>query len=333
MPAWFAELLGIDAAAANGEKVSVNGHKMVFSDGVLRHMGELSKKQAQTEKTFGYKWNKRDTFESKLPKQMRRWLFEKYGDVCGSDWFKSYGPSPVVLDAGCGAALSALELFAPAIHDIRYIGVDVSNAVDVARVRFLELGASAAFVQSDLQQIPFGIEVADIIFSEGVLHHTDDTREALAALLPHLRRGGRILFYVYRRKGPIREFTDDYIREAIQGMSPDQAWQTLLPLTKLGIELGKLDVEVNIPEAIPMLDIPAGSINLQRLFYWHVFKAFYRPELDFDEMQHINFDWYAPKNAHRQSPEEVRQWCADLGLIVERETVEMAGITIIARKD
>ena len=29
----------------------------------------------------------------------------------------------------------------------------------------------------------------------------------------HLKPGGRILFYVYRKKGPIREFTDDYVRE------------------------------------------------------------------------------------------------------------------------
>ena len=333
IPAWFADLLGLKCPLAEGDTVPVAGREMLLSNGVLRHSAALSATQTQTEKTFGFKWNKRDTFESKLPEQMRHWLIEKYGNVCESEWFKALGRSPIVLDAGCGAALSAIELFAPVIHDIRYIGVDVSNAVDVARTRFQELGVHAGFIQSDLQQMPLGDEVADVIFSEGVLHHTDNTAEALAALLPHLKPGGRILFYVYRRKGPIREFTDDYIREEVQGMSPEQAWQALLPLTKLGIELGKLDLEINVPEEIELLKIPAGPINLQRLFYWHIFKAYYRPELDFDEMQHINFDWFAPKNAHRQSPEEVRQWCADLGITIERERVEMAGITIIARKN
>ncbi|TFH41107.1 MAG: class I SAM-dependent methyltransferase [Lysobacterales bacterium] len=293
----------------------------------------LSTAQTQTEETFGFKWNKRDTFENGLAKHMRHWLIEKYGEVCDSDWFKAYGPSPVVLDAGCGAALSALELFAPLINRIRYIGVDVSNAVDVARARFLERGAEAGFIQSDLQQMPLGEEVADIIFSEGVLHHTDNTRAALAALLPHLKRGGRILFYVYRQKGPIREFTDDYIREALQGMRPDQAWQALIPLTKMGVALGDLDIEIDVPEDIALLDIPAGPVSIQRLFNWHVFKAFYGPDLTFNEMQHINFDWYAPKNAHRQSPEEVRRWCDDLGLVIEHEKIEMAGITIVARKN
>ncbi len=48
-------------------------------------------------------------------------------------------------------------------------------------------------------------------------------------------------------------------------------------------------------------------------------------------MNHINFDWYAPKNAHRHSIEGVRGWCAELGLAIAREQVEDSGITIIAR--
>jgi hypothetical protein len=104
------------------------------------------------------------------------------------------------------------------------------------------------------------------------------------------------------------------------------------PLTKLGISLGELNAEIEIPEPIDLLNIPAGRINVQRLFYWHVAKIFYHPDLTFDEMNHINFDWYAPTNAHRQSPEEVRSWCGDAGLEVEHEVVQEAGITVIARK-
>ncbi|HZT24106.1 MAG TPA: hypothetical protein VFA57_00265 [Pseudolabrys sp.] len=51
-----------------------------------------------------------------------------------------------------------------------------------------------------------------------------------------------------------------------------------------------------------------------------------------EEMNHINFDWYSPRNARRHAPEEVRRWCEELGLAVERERVEEAGITVIARK-
>jgi hypothetical protein len=100
----------------------------------------------------------------------------------------------------------------------------------------------------------------------------------------------------------------------------------------LGKLLGELDIEIDLPENIPLLDIDAGKINLQRLFYWHILKCFYRPDYTVDEMNHINFDWYAPKNAFRQSPEEVEAWCDEAGLDILRERVEEAGITIVARK-
>ena len=187
-----------------------------------------------------------------------------------------------------------------------------------------------AELEADLAQLPLPPESVDVIFSEGVLHHTDSTEGALRALIPLLKRGGRFMFYVYRRKGPVREFTDDYIRERLHVMMPDEAWHAMIPLTKLGVALGELHAEVDVPEAIDLLGIPAGRIDLQRLFYWHVAKAFYRPDHTLDEMNHINYDWYAPRNAHRQSIEEVRGWCADAGLEIERERVEASGITIIA---
>ena len=144
--------------------------------------------------------------------------------------------------------------------------VDISEAVDVARARFAERGLNAGFVQADICQLPFAPESVDVIFSEGVLHHTDSTERALKSLAPLLKIGGRFMFYVYRRKGPIREFSDDFIRAKLQGMPPEEAWRAMEPLTRVGIALGELDVEIDIPEAIDLLDIPAGRIHVQRLF-------------------------------------------------------------------
>jgi hypothetical protein len=41
----------------------------------------------------------------------------------------------------------------------------------------------------------------------------------------------RLLFYVYRRKGPIREFTDDYVRDRLKALPPEAMWKALRPLT------------------------------------------------------------------------------------------------------
>ena len=147
-----------------------------------------------------------------------------------------------------------------------------------------------------------------------------------------MKPGGHFLFYVYRRKGPIREFVDDTVRERLRNMPPEQAWKALMPLTKLGKIFGDLNIEINIPEPVDVLGIPAGRINLQRFFYWHVMKAFYRPDMSLDEMNHVNFDWYSPRNAFRQTPEDIRSWCAENNLVIEHENVQESGITIISCK-
>ncbi len=208
---------------------------------------------------------------------------------------------------------------------MRYLGVDVSAAVDVARQRCHERGLNAAFLQCDLNRVPLPPGSVDVLFSEGVLHHADSTERALKNLAPLLREGALFMFYVYRRKGPVREFTDDYIRKELAGMTPADAWTAMMPLSRLGKALGELDVEIDVPEAVPLLGIPAGRINIQRLFYWHVCKAFYRPDFTLDEMNHINFDWFAPANAHRQTPEDVRRWCGEGRLSIEREVFQEAG--------
>lgn len=331
-PAWLSSLLDV-TFPGDGENFSIFGQPFVIRAGIPRSQQLHSKAQAQTEEAFGFKWKKRDTFDSPASlARMKKWLIERYGDVAHAPWLAEHGENPLLLDAGCGAGMSGLELWSDLLPRVRYLGVDVSEAVDVARTRFAERGHCCAYMQADICNLPLPVASVDLIFSEGVLHHTNSTEQALHALARLLKPGGRFLFYVYRRKGPLREFSDDHIRAKLHTMPPDEAWRAMEPLTRLGIALGELDAEIDIPESTELLDIPAGRINVQRLFYWHVAKMFYHPDLSFEEMNHINFDWYAPANAHRQSPDEVRAWCIDAGLEIEHEVVEEAGITVIARK-
>ncbi|MEZ5123691.1 MAG: class I SAM-dependent methyltransferase [Solirubrobacterales bacterium] len=329
---WLAEALGVPALD-EGAALTVRGQQLVVRDGIPRARQLLSDDQAETTEMFGFKWTQEDTFtRPRALELMRGWLESRYGRVADAPWWDDYGERPLVLDAGCGAGVSGLEVFGPMGDRVRYLGADLTPAVDVARRRFAQRGLDAAFLQADLTRLPLEPGSVDVIFSEGVLHHTDSTEGALKAVAPLLAPGGRILFYVYRRKSLIREFTDDAIRAQLQEMTPQEAWTALEPLTKLGIALGELGVEIDVPEDIDVLGIKAGRVDLQRLFYYDVFKAYYDPDMTFGEMHHINFDWYAPKNAFRQTEEEVRRWCDEAGLDVEREHIHRSGITMIARR-
>lgn len=291
--------------------------------------------QAQTEQAFGFKWAKRDTYESPaVQESSRRWLFERY---CGNDeallgaWLE--GGSKLIVDAGCGAGFSALLFFGERLREHDYLGIDISNAVDVARQRFDERGIPGDFMKASLTDAPLPDASVDMIFSEGVLHHTDSTERAIKHLAKKLKSGGRFLFYVYAKKAVIREFTDDYVRDAIRAMTDEEAWEALKPLTRLGMALGEIGASIDVREDIPFLGIRSGTFDLQRFLYWNVCKTYYRPDWTLDEMNHINFDWFRPLNCHRQTPEQVRQWCEESGLVVERLDVQEAGITVVARKE
>ena len=291
-----------------------------------------SQSQDQTRTAFGYKWSRRETYDTPaMAAFTRQWLLDKYceGDAHRlEEWLGDAGS--VILDAGCGAGHSATALFGDLLGKHRYIGVDISDAVEVARKRFDEMGYSGEFVQANLFDMPIEDGSVDLAFSEGVLHHTDDTRAAVAAVAAKLRRGGRFLFYVYARKAPIREFVDDLIRDHLRPMADEEAWEALKPLTRLGIAIGELAVELDVPEDVPVLGIKAGKVDLQRFFYYTLLKAYYRPEFAFDEMHHINFDWYRPLNCHRHTEEEVREFCRAANLTIERLHAEQSGYAVVA---
>lgn len=306
--------------------------RLGISPGNARPDLKRSSGQDQTKQAFGFKWAKRNTYESQaVQENARRWLAERYcgGDLARIDhWFA--GERKILLDAGCGAGFSALLLFGDRLRRVDYLGVDISDAVEVARTRFEEAGIAGDFLQADVMDIPIPPGSVDIVFSEGVLHHTDSTERAIHALASKLKRGGRFMFYVYAKKAVIREFTDDHVRAQLQPMSDEEAWKALEPLTKLGVALGELNVEIDIPEDIPLLGIPKGKLDIQRFFYWNVCKLYYRPEYSLDEMNHVNFDWFRPLNCHRQTPERLSRWCDEAGLDVQEMDVQEAGITVHA---
>jgi SAM-dependent methyltransferase len=290
--------------------------------------------QDQTESAFAFKWQRRDTYESPAVQgASREWLFKRY---CGGDaalleeWLA--GGRKSILDAGCGAGHSAILFFGDHLRRHDYLGIDISSAVEVARARFEERGLKGSFRQEGILETTVPNGSIDLVFSEGVLHHTDSTEAALKRLAKVLAPGGRFLFYVYAKKAVVREFTDDYVREKLRPLHDEGAWDALMPLTRLGQKLGELNVEIDVPEDIPFLGIKRGRFDIQRFFYWNVCKLYYRPDWTLEEMNHVNFDWFRPLNCHRQTPEEVRGWCDEAGLVIERFDVEDAGITVVARR-
>ncbi|MCU0372732.1 MAG: class I SAM-dependent methyltransferase [Ignavibacteria bacterium] len=295
---------------------------------------EYTADQSQTQSTFGYQWSRTDTYDSETASNaMKEWLLERYCEG-RPEMLKKYlgGGGKIILDAGCGGGYSGSLLFGEELNNNYYLGVDISDAVSNAKRRFQEMNLKGEFLKASILDLPVPDESVDIIFSEGVLHHTDSTEKALKYLAKKIKKGGLFMFYVYAKKAVIREFSDDFIREELKDKTNEEAWEALKPLTKLGIALGELKEEIEVPEEIPYLGIKKGRYNIQRFFYWNIMKAFYRSDFSLEEMNHINFDWYRPLNCFRHTEEEIRKYCLESNLSIEFFNSQEAGFTVIARK-
>jgi arsenite methyltransferase len=310
--------------------VSAAGARYAVVRGIPRLVVARDDDQAQTSESFGYKWGRRDTYESDEWREVaREWLLRRYGFGDAAEMRAALSGTRL-LDAGCGAGFSA-SLWLSEAWEGHYVGVDISSAVDVAAERLTFL-PRADFVQADVLALPFGEGAFDAAIAEGVLHHTPSTAEALRALARAVCPGGKVLFYVYRRKGPVRELADDHVRAAVSSLPPEEAWAALRPLTRLGEALSALETDVEVPEDVPLLGIPAGRYPVQRLVYWHFAKIFWNERLSLEENTHVNFDWYHPRYAHRQSEQEVRDACARASLRIEHLDAQESGFTVVAVK-
>jgi len=99
----------------------------------------------------------------------------------------------LVLDAGCGTGRISEILAGWGAH---VVGIDLSDAVDVARHHLADFG-NVVVLQADIGELPFRPESFDFVISSGVLHHTPDTRASAAKLVPLVRRGGEFAIWVY----------------------------------------------------------------------------------------------------------------------------------------
>ena len=287
---------------------------------------------SQVQATFGYKWTRLNRWgmEGESAKLLEEWLLPRYGWQDRSVYEAFMLTRRRMLDAGCGLGREAIRM-ARANPRALVIGLELSECVDEAiRYTCKHDVDNAFFVQGDLRVPPLKRASFDFILSEGVLHHTDDTQKALSALIPLLAPGGEIGFYVYKRKAPLREYADDYVRGLLQDLIPAEAWNTMESLTRLSRALSDLKVEIDVPVDVPVLGIRAGRYDIHRLIYYTMFKCYWNDRLSFAENVQVNFDWYAPRYAWRHTPEEVRGWVAGAGLRTMHETVDDSGITVRA---
>ncbi|MEE4453072.1 class I SAM-dependent methyltransferase [Novosphingobium resinovorum] len=127
-------------------------------------------------------------------------------------------PGERVLDVGCGAGASSVDLAARVGGEGRVLGLDISQAL-VERARIVAAGVPGTeFAVADAAEAALPEAAYDLLFSRFGLMFFADPVAALANLGKALRPGGRLVFVCWRAAG-----LNDWVRlpmGAIAGIVP-----------------------------------------------------------------------------------------------------------------
>ncbi len=102
-----------------------------------------------------------------------------------------------VLEVGVGLGSDILQF---ARGGAEVYGIDLtSRAVELTRERFRQNGLNGTFRQASFTDIPFDDDTFDLVYSFGVLHHSEQTQQGIDEIHRVLRPGGRAVVMLYHK--------------------------------------------------------------------------------------------------------------------------------------
>ncbi len=103
-----------------------------------------------------------------------------------------------VLEVGCGAGTDLLQF---ARRGARVVGLDLTQAgAAMATRRLRHEKLDGVVLRGDAEKLPFPDATFDVVYSWGVIHHTERTEDAARDILRVLRPGGRFVVMVYNAR-------------------------------------------------------------------------------------------------------------------------------------
>jgi ubiquinone/menaquinone biosynthesis C-methylase UbiE len=179
------------------------------------------------------------------------------------------GHDVLEIGAGIGTDLSRF-----ARHGARVTAVDLSSGhLELARENFLRRGLQARFVHHDAETLPFDADSFDVVYANGVLHHTPNTRRVVEEIHRVLRPGGRAIVMMYA------EHSLHYWRELVWRLGLERG---MLKHHSMG-DIMSRHVEISQNDARPLVKVYTAS-RLKRLFDGFEPRVVYKRQLIASEL-------------------------------------------------
>lgn len=176
---------------------------------------------------FGMQWNayRRTQLDSHTGVPLSR---ERARRCLGEEAWTAL-PGARVLEVGCGAGRFTEVLLDRGAH---VTSIDLSEAVDANADNF-PVSERHHVAQADVRALPLAPRSFDVVFCLGVVQHTPNTEETLAALYGHLKPGGWLTVDHYTYRAAWFLSTQPAVRRALIRLPPERT----VPLTERMVEV------------------------------------------------------------------------------------------------
>ncbi|HEX3008279.1 MAG TPA: class I SAM-dependent methyltransferase [Bacteroidales bacterium] len=178
----------------------------------------------------------------------------------------------LVLDAGCGGGRYTVawkQLGAASVIgvDISDIGIaDAEKRVEIAGIR------GVTFRAENVLSLSFPDNTFDVVFSNGVLHHSTDWKQGIRELVRVLRPGGWGWLYLIENPGGLFWDSIEILRVVMRGEDRNFAQQVLallgIPANRVFYMLDHVMVPINIRLTTAEIEDAlqaAGAVKIRRL--------------------------------------------------------------------
>ena len=183
---------------------STNFHRLFLSR-YRQHLESLSEYQMPAEsanpgersiqETFTDEWNATDLNDESLSFTYTLEDLKSLNKYVWLKWINSKTRPQQVLNVGCGLGNEALAL-ADATQAKEVFGVDLNFAL-FRRGHIQKSNPKIHFLIASLFNLPFKSDSFDLVYCQGVLHHTYSTETAFESIASYVKRGGRLFTWVY----------------------------------------------------------------------------------------------------------------------------------------
>jgi len=192
-----------------------------------------------------------------------------------------------VLDAGCGGGRYSVAWRLLGAKPVTGLDISPINVGDANR-RVQETGfEGVSFKEGDVLELPFEDAQFDIVFSNGVLHHTTDWEKGVAELVRVMKSGGLGWLYLIEDPGGLFWDMIEVLRAMLRNENKADMRAALgslhIPANRIFYMLDHVMVPINVrltPETIAGALKDAGATNIRRL----------ERGCDFDRVEHIHRD-------------------------------------------